>query len=116
MMRDFDVTEADMIEYWHYMWRKSNEITMPDYDADITIGGPIRASASNWAVFVSLLPIADRKQPICIRRIARHTRKTPFKEADLQCGPGMKLTVSALGTMQAASSSTKTRRHGALER
>ena len=38
---NFDVTEADMIEYWHYMWRKSNEITMPDYDADITIGGPI---------------------------------------------------------------------------
>ena len=38
---NFDVTNADMIEYWHYMWRKDNTIKLPDYDADVTMGGPI---------------------------------------------------------------------------
>ncbi len=42
----FDVTSDDMVDYWRYMWRKDNEISMPDYDADITLGGPIPGISS----------------------------------------------------------------------
>ncbi|MEX0821372.1 MAG: carboxypeptidase-like regulatory domain-containing protein [Rhodothermales bacterium] len=39
--KGFDVNNDDMVEYWRYMWRKDNEISIPDYDADITVGGPV---------------------------------------------------------------------------
>lgn len=39
--KGFDVTNEDMVDYWKYMWRRDNEIDVPDYDADVTIGGPI---------------------------------------------------------------------------
>jgi hypothetical protein len=100
---NFDVTEADMIEYWHYMWRKSNEITMPDYDADITIGGPVPGSqflgglgglrflASYRGSQTAYLYPQDRKA---------YTDNTFQGKLISNVAPGMKLTFSVLGTQQ----------------
>ena len=37
----FDVTANDMLEYFKHTHRKDNEIDLPDYEADITVGGPL---------------------------------------------------------------------------
>ena len=44
--KGFDVTNDDMVDYWRYMWRKDNTIEKPDYDADVTVGGPIPGISS----------------------------------------------------------------------
>ena len=42
----FDVTTDDMFEYLQYTMRKDNEIDIPDYEADFTVGGPLIPGAS----------------------------------------------------------------------
>jgi hypothetical protein len=37
----FDVSPQDMQEYYRYTHRKNNEIEIPDYQADFTLGGPL---------------------------------------------------------------------------
>ncbi len=37
----FDVNEQDMLGYLNYAFRKTNEIDVPDYEADFTFGGPL---------------------------------------------------------------------------
>ncbi len=98
---NFDMTESDLIEYWQYMWRKSNEITMPDYDADITIGGPIpgisqylgglRFLASYRGSQTAYLYPQDREA---------YTNNTYQVKLISNVAPGMKITAHALGTRE----------------
>ena len=37
----FDVTAQDMVEYFKFTHRKDNQIDVPDYEADVTVGGPL---------------------------------------------------------------------------
>ena len=37
----FDVTAQDMQDYFKYTHRKDNDIDIPDYEADVSIGGPL---------------------------------------------------------------------------
>lgn len=37
----FDVTPGDLVELFKYTHRKSNEIDIPDYEVDVTVGGPL---------------------------------------------------------------------------
>ena len=37
----FDVTPQDMLDYFNFVHRKDNEIDIPDYEADFTLGGPL---------------------------------------------------------------------------
>ncbi len=39
--RGFDVTAQDMIENFLYTHRKDNSVDIPDYEADVTFGGPL---------------------------------------------------------------------------
>ena len=41
----FDVTPQDMQEYFKRTHRKDNKITKPDYEADITVAGPLNSRA-----------------------------------------------------------------------
>ena len=99
----FDVNESDMIEYWHYMWRKSNEITMPDYDADITIGGPIPGSQFLGGLGgLRFLASYRSSQTAYLYPQDREAYKDNTYQVKVisNLAQGMKLTAHALGTRQ----------------
>lgn len=48
----FDVTPQDMRDYYLYTHRKDNQIDIPDYEADFTVGGPLVPGFGDKARFL----------------------------------------------------------------
>ena len=92
----FDVTTDDMIDYFNYMHRKSNEITTPDYEADFTVGGPLIPGLSERLGDLRFLVSYRNTQTAYLYPQSRdaYTDQNINLKLTSNIAPGMKLTVT----------------------
>ena len=98
----FDVTADDMVDYFNYMHRKSNEITDPDYEADFTVGGPLIPGVSQKLGDLRFLASYRSTQTAYIYPQARRafTDRNFSGKLMSNLAPGMKLTVTGMSATE----------------
>lgn len=92
----FDVNSDDLINYFNYMHRKSNEIDIPDYEADFTVGGPLIPGISEKLGGLRFLASYRSTQTAYIIPQSRNAYVDENISLKLtsNVGPGMKVTVT----------------------
>lgn len=94
----FDVTAQDMQDYFKYTHRKDNAIDIPDYEADISVGGPLIPGLSDKLGDLRFLASYRRTQTAYIYPQSRDAFKDQTLQVKLVSNvqPGMKLTLTGM--------------------
>ena len=100
--RGFDVTPNDMLEYLQYAHRKDNEISVGDYEADFTVGGPLipgmGSKLGNLRFLASYRGTNTAYLWPQVRDSYHDQNLTAKLVADV--APGMKLSVNGMSLME----------------
>ena len=94
----FDVTAQDMQQYFKHTHRKDNEITKPDYEADVTLAGPLVPGMSSRLGDLRFSVSYRGTQTAYIYPQSRDAFKSQTFQGKLisNVAPGMKLSVQGM--------------------
>jgi len=94
----FDVTADDMQDYFRYTHRKDNAITIPDYEADVTVSGPLVPGLSNKLGDLRFLVSYRGTQRAYLYPQSRDAFNSNTFQGKLVSNvrPGMKVTVNGM--------------------
>ena len=94
----FDIGEQELVELFRYQHRKDNTIRQPDYQADVTVGGPLLPVASDRLGDLRFLASYRNTQTSYLYPQARDAYTSQTGQLKLAVNPrrGMKLTVSGM--------------------
>ncbi len=94
----FDVTAQDMQEYFKHTHRKDNQIDLPDYEADVTVGGPLIPRMSSQLGDLRFLVSYRGTQTSYLYPQSRDAYRDQMFQAKLISNiyRGMKLSVQAM--------------------